>query len=250
MKDKIIVRKGKNYLESSYKEFNWLVRIGVIVLVFFVAVNVFAFLSPPTIGYAGDMYLKVDDAGRDSIGCYVVGDMYIWEAMVSGGFHDNGERMIVGVTEFVYDQLEEGNVISLSIDSGGDYQYGGDIYGSVDSFPTTDDLIDPLWEISILLIIYISAIWLIVLLTKRDAEVIVSSNVKIIKKIRTWYGMYSYLECDEGLFRLKDERVYIKYDVGDTISVPRLYALRENLKKIKNKSVELENLMDDMEKEM
>lgn len=257
MKDKIIVKKGKNYLAGNYKEFDWLVRLAMITLALFVVIGVVAFFSPPIVGSAGDEYLKVNDAGWDSMSYYVVGKVYIWESMASGGFHDSGDQMTVGVSEFVYDQLEEGNVISLSLDSEGNYQYGGDIYNSVDLFLTTDDLLDSAWVICVFLMIYVAMIWLLVVLGRKGAEVITLSNAEIIKKIRTWRGMYSYLKCDEGLFRLKDEYVYTTCDVGDILYVdgddlsqPRLYGLKENLKKIKNRSTILSNMMDEMEEEM
>ena len=256
MKDKIIVKNGKNYLASKCKTSNWLMIIWVSILVLFVMTGVIAFFSQ--IEYAGDRYLEVDDGGWDSVNYYVIGDVYIWEPVASGGFHNNGHRMTVNVSKFVYDQLEEGNIILLSIDPEGRYQYGGDIYTSIDSFPTADDFLDSVWVICLYLIILSLLMWLMVVLEKKGGEVIVLSNAEIVKKIRTWYGMYSYLKCDEGLFRLKDERVYIECDVGDiievyadgdTISVPRLYALGENLKRIKNDHLELEVLMDDVEVE-
>lgn len=258
MKDKIITKKGKYYLAGDYKEFDWLVWVAMFSLVLFVVVGVAAFFSPPMIGSAGDKYLKIDDADRDVVGYHVVGDVYVWESMASGGFHDTGDRMAVGVSKFVYDQLEEGNVISLSLDSEGNYQYGGDIYNSVDSFLTTDDLLDSTWVICVFLIIYVAMIWLLIVLGRSGAEVVTLSNVSIIKKIRTWRGMYSYLTCDEGLFRLKDEHVYVACDVGDMLYVGvdgndlseiKFYGMRENLKKINDKSFEISNMMDDMDGE-
>lgn len=257
MKDKIIVKKGKNYLAGNHGEFNWLVWLAVFTLILFVVTGVVAFFSSPIVESAEDEYLKVNDAGWDSMSYYVVGEVYIWESMASGGFHDSEDQITVSVSKFVYDQLEEGNVISLSVDSEGGYQYGGDIYNSVDSFPTTDDFLDSTWVICIFLMIYVAMIWLLVVLGRKGAEVITLSNAEIIKKIRTWRGMYSYLKCDEGLFRLKDECVYITCDIGDILYVdgddlsqPRLYGLKDNLKKINNASFMLNNMMDEMKEEM
>lgn len=257
MKDKIIVKKEKNYLAGNYKELDWLAWVATFTLALFVVIGVVAFFSPPIVGYAGDEYLKVNDAGWDSMSYYVVGEVYIRESIASGGFHNSGDQMTVGVSKFVYDQLEEGNVISLSIDSEGGYQYGGDIYNSVDSFPTIDDFLDSAWITCVFATIYIVIIWLLVVLGRKGAEVITLSNVEIIKKIRTWRGMYSYLKCDEGLFRLKDEYVYITCDVGDILYVdvygdgddlsqPRFYGLKVNLKKINDASFILSDMMDDM----
>jgi len=253
-KDKIIVKKGKNYLASKYKDMDWLMWLATISVVFFVVVGVSAFISIPP-GSSEDKYLEIDDAYQDFSRYYVVGNVYVWEPMISGGFHYDGHQMTIQISEFVYDQLEEGNIISLSIDSNGDYQYSGDIYGSYSSFLSVDDFVYSIWVICVFLAIYVSIVWSMIWLGKKGAEVIVVSNAEIIKKIRTWYGMYSYLKCSEGLFRLKDEHTYITCDVGvllytdesDDPSHIRLYALRENLKKIKNKSVELGKVIGEME---
>lgn len=253
MKDKIIMKKGKYYLESRYRTTNGLVWVLVVAVAVAVILGVSISLSPPTTGSAGDKYLEVDDAGRDSVGYYVVGNVYVWESIISGGFHDTGDRMTVSITEFVYGQLEDGNVISLSIDSGGDYQYGGDIYGAVDLFPSIDDYMDSVLTTGLLVVVYVLIIGLFMVLGKRGTAVVVLSNAEIIKKIRTWYGMYSYLRCNEGLFRLKDENVYITCDVGDLLymdegdNTVRLYALRENLREIKDKHLRLDDLMNDVE---
>jgi len=253
MKDKIIVKNGKNYLASNYKEFNLLILLGISAIVLLVMVGAIAFISP----FGGDEYLEVDDGYWDSMGYHVVGDVYVWESMASGGFQNTGDQTTIEVTKFVYDQLEEGNVIFLSLDSKGDYQYGGDIYRSVDSFLTTDDFLNDICLMYIFVLLYAMILFLMVVLGRKSAEVIILSEPEIIKKIRTWRGMYSYLKCDEGLFRLKDEYVYVTRDIGNLLHTDgdnpldlRFYALKANLKKINDASFIIGNMMKDIEAEV
>lgn len=259
MKDRIIEKKGKKYLASEYNSCNWLFHLGWIVMVLMSISMVEVWIDSPVDGQ-DSYYLEINDAGEDVFGYYVVGDLYRLESLKNGGMHPIGKEASVPISEFVYRQIEEGNLISLAGDENENYQYAGDIYSS----PSSTSLPSPfhtLDEGGGLVIILVFCVVLIPLFmyclvhdTRSSSRIITIDDFNVCYKRDRWYGVYNYgrAKVDGSdsyeMIRIRDAWMFLNLDIenGDSIvkGGGRFYTVKSRFKRIKSVDNHIEKLMD------
>jgi len=259
MKDKIIEKRGKKYLASKYNEYNWLIHFGWIMIVFMSVIMVRAWIDSP-VDSQDSYYLEINDAGEDVFGYYVVGDLYQLESFKNGGMHPIGKEASVPISEFVYRQIEEGNLISLVEDEDGNYQYVGDIYSS----PSSKSLPSPFLTLDKGSMLVITLIFIVVLLllimywsvldARSSSRIITIDDFNVCYKRDRWYGVYIYgrAKVDGSdsyeMIRIRDAWMFLNLDIenGDSMvkGGGRFYTVKSRFKKIKSIDNYIEKLMD------
>lgn len=261
MKDKIIVKKRKHYLASWYNRCNWSFHLMLIIIaVMFISATMVWIDSP--VDSQDSYYLKINDAGEDVLGYYVVGDLYRLESLKNGGMHPTGEeRIIVPISDFIYRQIEEGNLISLVEDGNGNYQYDGNIYPSISSMlPSPFYSEDDFPSIGIFLlpilgaVIGLGLIYYSILDARSSSRIITIDGFNSCYKEDRWYGTYVYgrAKVDGSdsyeMIRIKDGWMFLNLDIdgGDSMYKEgnRFYTLKWRFRRVKNIDEHIEKLME------
>lgn len=258
MKDKIIEKRGKKYLGSKYNESTWFLCFTLIIMVC-ISVSVrMMWIEPMWIETPEeeDYYLKIDDAGEDVLGYYVVGDLYQWESLKNGGMHPTGEEgIIVSVSDFVYREIEKGNLISLDEDEDGNYQYAGDIYSSSSVFYTVDDFREYSLGLIVMTGLFFGFVCIIILINRQSSRIIMIDDFNVCyKENGKWYGKYIYgrakVDGSDTYDMIRIESVWmflnLEIDSGDSMFKEggRFYVIRSQVRKIKDINNHIEKLMD------
>lgn len=260
MKDRIIEKRGKKYLASKYNESIWFLCFTLIGMVCIsVSVGMMwiepAWLESMRTEAQEDYYLKIDDAGEDVLGCYVMGDLYQWESLKNGGMHSTGEEgIIVSVSDFVYREIEEGNLISLNEDEDGNYQYAGDIYSSSSVFYSMDDFREYSLGPIILTGLFFWYVCITIFINRRFSRIIMIDDFDACYKENRWYGKYIYgrAKVDGSdiyeMIRIADGWMFLNLEIdsGDSIYKKgnRFYTLKSRFRRVKNIDEHIEKLMD------
>ena len=263
MKDKIIEKKGKKYLGSGYNRCNWFFYLMLIIIsVMFISATMVWIDSP--VDSQDSYYLKINDAGEDVLGYYVVGDLYRLESFKNGGMHPTGEEgIVVSISDFVYRQIEEGNLISLVEDEDGNYRYNGGIYSSVSStrlpsaFYTKDDF-NPGSNIVLTLILCVvlglGLTYHLVLDARLSSRIITIDGFNVCYKEDRWYGTYVYgrAKVDGSdsyeMIRIRDIWMFLNLDIDSGDSMYKegnhFYTLNWRFRRVKNVDEHVKKLMD------
>lgn len=259
MKDRIIEKRGKKYLASKYNESIWSYSLILIAMVCISVSIGMMWIEPAWVESMRteaqeDYYLKIDDAGGDVLGCYVVGDLYQWESLKNGGMHPTGEEgIIVSVSDFVYRQIEEGNLISLDEDEDGNYQYAGDIYSSSSVFYTVDDFREYSLGLIIVMGLFFGYVCITIFINRRSSRIIMIDDFNVCYKRVQWYGAYIYgrAKVDGSdsyeMIQIRDTWMFLNLDIdGDSVFKEggRFYTILSRVKKIKNIDNHIEKLME------
>lgn len=257
MKDRIIEKRGKKYLASVYNESIWFLCFILIVMAC-ISVNVkMMWIEPMWNEPPGeeDYYLKIDDAGEDVLGYYVVGDLYQWESLKNGGMHPVGEEgIIVSVSDFVYREIEKGNFVSLDEDEDGNYQYAGDIYSSSSVFYAADNFRESSLGLIVVMGLFFGCACIIILTDRRSSRIITIDDFNACCKVNRWYGKYIYgrAKVDGSdiyeMIRINDVWMFLNLDIdgGDSMYKEgnRFYTLNSRIRRVKNIDEYIEKLMD------
>ena len=260
MKDKIIEKRGKKYLGSKYNESIWVYGLILIVMLCIVVSMRMMWIEPMWVESMRtetqeDYYLKIDDAGEDVLGYYVVGDLYQWESLKNGGMHPTGEEgIVVSVSDFVYREIEKGNLISLDEDEDGNYQYAGDIYSSSSVFYSVDDFREYSLGLIVMTGLFFGFVYIIILINRRSSRIIMIDDFNVCYKENRWHGKYIYgrakLDGSDTYDMIRIDSVWmflnLEIDSGDSMFKEggRFYVIRSQVRKIKDINNHIEKLMD------
>ena len=261
MKDKVLIRDKKMYLKDNYyftQALFGLVIVFIIYMTIMMTVLWFVDPSPISTNMDGVYYLKITDG--DDNGNILIGDVYRLESLNDGGYHPTGKDNIdVRVSEFVYRQVDIGDIISLDVTDRGNYVYGGSIYPLVSPIYTVNGFVNFVIEIYL----YLTAMFGISLICyiwnrngSRIMEIIDFVPIHIVER---WYGNYvcgiGCVDDKRRALRMEDTNLFLRIKDNQNhntrIAGPlgKMYTIRSRITFVKDINEEIENILKSPEEE-
>jgi len=252
MKDRIIEKRGKKYLVGGYNSYTWIPMLVVMIMT--ILVMAIGWTDSP-VDDQDSYYLKINDVEDGVLGYHAVGDLYQWESFENGGMHPTGEEgMVVTISDFVYREIERGNLISLVEDEDGNYQYAGDIYSSPSTFYNTDDFTRDNAPWAIILVMGFFILVFVYVPINRPRRIITIDSFNVCYKENRWYGKYVYGRAKVNgsdtyeMIRIESIWMFLNLDIDGGNSMfkegGRFYTTTSRLKIIKDIDNHIEKLMD------